>query len=176
MDGLCYEASMKTFITGSRGRVGSALMRSIPQAIGLDKPDVDLSAPVATNPFGDIGETDAVIHCAANGNPEQSFGSAQANLRIDLNVLDLCVRAGVRRFVYASSLWAEPDEVFHPTFYGFAKRSFIEVARRAPIEFRPVVVRWFCSDEVVAQAPAWVQPYRMSEADLVAAFGSALTA
>jgi nucleoside-diphosphate-sugar epimerase len=76
----------------------------------LDREEGDLTKPAAEweNRFAGV---DTVVHLAADPDPESGFESAAAsNLAATINVLRACVGYGVRRVVYASSVWADYEK------------------------------------------------------------------
>lgn len=97
-------------ITGARGRIGACLARHWRDGhdlVLLDREDGDLAVPdpAWTDRFAGVG---TVVHLAGDPDPRAGFESAGAgNVLATLNVLRACAAHGVRRVVYASSVWAD---------------------------------------------------------------------
>lgn len=113
---------MRVVVTGARGKVGRAAASCL-AARGHDVLTVDLGSPVfeksrpddlpyvradlsdAGAAYAVVREADAVVHAAAIPEPSQDvphhvFGN---NLMATFNVIEACVRWGVRRLVNVSS-------------------------------------------------------------------------
>lgn len=75
-------------VTGSRCRVGSHLA---PRGRGVDLGD-------ALN----LEKGDTLIHCAVN------WSSWRNSLAINLDAIEAATKAGVRRIIFTSSVWADP--------------------------------------------------------------------
>src|SRR5579872_3804484 len=106
---------MRILITGTSGRIGSAIASSLKKSeevIGLDN-----RAGFYTTSIIDIREsekifqcvkgTDAVIHCAALLTPHLETCSAEEFWEVNVagteNLLKACLRHGVKRFVFTST-------------------------------------------------------------------------
>jgi len=56
---------MRYFITGNKGQLGRALQRRLPEAVGIDLPEVDICDAVAVGRVMAAEQPDLVLHCAA---------------------------------------------------------------------------------------------------------------
>lgn len=103
---------MRVLVTGSSGHLGEGLMRTLPDAVGLDV----LPGPF-TSIAGDVADrdvvraamrgVDAVIHAATLHKPHVGSHTRQdfvdTNVTGTLNLLEEAVAAGVSRFVFTST-------------------------------------------------------------------------
>jgi UDP-glucose 4-epimerase len=103
---------MRVLVTGSAGHLGEGLMRTLPDAVGLDV----LASPY-THVVGSVADpecvrrcvedVDAIVHAATLHKPH--VGSHRRQDFVDTNVtgtltlLEAAVAAGVRRFVFTST-------------------------------------------------------------------------
>lgn len=95
----------RVLITGSAGCIGTVLTRRLPyQITGLDLPDHDIGDYPQL--VAECRGQDAIVHLAGEFTTEnwQSGDINPQNFRLDLNVLDAAVEAGVPRVVLASSV------------------------------------------------------------------------
>jgi nucleoside-diphosphate-sugar epimerase len=106
---------MTALVTGSRGFLGCHLMAALPDAVGVDLPEVDVCDPIYESglPFA-LGyhvkheAPSTVWHLAAlNGSTagfyEQPWRVLETQIRGTLNVIDACVANGVGTLVLFSS-------------------------------------------------------------------------
>lgn len=113
---------MRVLVTGGRGKVGRAAVTAL-QAAGHEVVTTDLAAPEYERPrpgepayrqadltdagavYAMIDRYDAVVHTAAIPDPVHHAPHVvfSNNLMAAFNVIDACVRAGVRRIVNISS-------------------------------------------------------------------------
>ena len=56
---------MRYLITGNKGQLGRALQRRLPEAVGIDLPEVDICDAVALGRVMAAERPDLVLHCAA---------------------------------------------------------------------------------------------------------------
>ena len=56
---------MRVYITGHRGQLGRALLRRLPDAVGGDLPELDITNPVSIEAALAAARPDVVFHCAA---------------------------------------------------------------------------------------------------------------
>jgi dTDP-4-dehydrorhamnose reductase len=56
---------MRYLITGNKGQLGRALQRRLPEAVGIDLPEVDICDTVALGRVLAVERPDLVLHCAA---------------------------------------------------------------------------------------------------------------
>jgi UDP-glucose 4-epimerase len=103
---------MRILVTGSSGHLGEGLMRTLPDAVGLD-----VLEGAYTTIIGDIADrevvrramagVDAVIHAATLHKPHVGSHTRQdfvdTNVTGTLNLLEEAVAAGVSRFVFTST-------------------------------------------------------------------------
>jgi nucleoside-diphosphate-sugar epimerase len=93
---------MDAVVTGAEGFLGRALMARLPDAIGLDLRDGDVSRP---GPWHEKVRGDVVFHTAAAvGMPRDAAHFWAVNTLGTRNVLQAAIRNGVRRFVLFSSV------------------------------------------------------------------------
>jgi dTDP-4-dehydrorhamnose reductase len=59
---------MRTLITGHKGQLGGALRSRLPDATGVDLPEVDVTQPASIGAAVDEARPDVIIHCAAMTN------------------------------------------------------------------------------------------------------------
>lgn len=103
---------MRILVTGSSGHLGEALMRTLPDAVGLDVLEGEL-----TTVIGDVADrevvraamkgVDGVVHAATLHKPHVGSHTRQdfvdTNVTGTLNLLEEAVAAGVSRFVFTST-------------------------------------------------------------------------
>jgi UDP-glucose 4-epimerase len=107
---------MRILVTGSAGHLGEALMRSLPVAghetIGIDRlesPYTHYVGSIADRDFVRrcMRDVDAVLHAATLHKPHVATHSRQefvdVNITGTLNLLEECMAAGARVFVYTST-------------------------------------------------------------------------
>lgn len=56
---------MRILITGSKGQLGRALQAVLPEALGADLPEVDITRPSSIEAAVAAGRPEVIIHCAA---------------------------------------------------------------------------------------------------------------
>lgn len=117
---------MKVMITGSSGRIGSALAKFLSNTAEIFS--IDSRPGPFTNFVVDIREkakvfeitkeVDAVIHCAALLNTHIGLSSEsdfwQVNVKGTENLLEACLKYKVKRFVFTSTTSAYGDALIHP--------------------------------------------------------------
>lgn len=103
---------MRVLVTGSSGHLGEGLMRTLPDAVGLDVLEGEFTSIV-----GDVADravvrramagVDAVVHAATLHKPHVGSHTRQdfvdTNVTGTLNLLEEAVEAGVSRFVFTST-------------------------------------------------------------------------
>jgi UDP-glucose 4-epimerase len=103
---------MRVLVTGSSGHLGEALMRVLPDAIGLDvlpSPTTSIVGSIADHDCvrRALAGVDAVIHTATLHKPHVSSHGRRdfldTNITGTLNLLEEAVAAGVSRFVFTST-------------------------------------------------------------------------
>ena len=114
---------MRVLITGGTGMLGSSLAR-LGQNAGLEillpkKSELNLDNEVATLRYVETNSPDAIIHAAARvggiaANIANPVDFLTQNLRIDGNVLNGSLRAGVKKLIYVGSSCMYPRSLSHP--------------------------------------------------------------
>lgn len=106
---------MKVLLTGSSGRIGSAIARFLSdrvEVVSVDNrtgPFTNLVVDIREKEkiFETVQQVDAVIHCAALLTPHIGLCSAsdfwQVNVKGTENLLDACLKYNVKRFVFTST-------------------------------------------------------------------------
>lgn len=111
---------MKILVTGSNGLVGKSLLSlQDPRIEGLARGDVDLEDRESTIKYFSSVKPDAVIHAAAvvggvDVNSKRPASFLDSNLRINLNVFEACLKAGVTNLISFNSTCAFPDRATYP--------------------------------------------------------------
>lgn len=114
----------KLLYTGAQGLLGSALGRlDLPGAIGISRKEADLTKFDDTLSVFSRLKPDSVIHAAAlvggvavnSSNPSKFL---EANLRLNLNVLEASRLSGVKKLVAFTSTCAFPDSTSYPLTSG----------------------------------------------------------
>lgn len=104
---------MKILITGATGLIGSNLFKRLREdghelMVASRKLQVDLRDAKFTNEFIKIAKPEVVYHLAANAAESRGQVSpidmTERNLGIFVNVLRASINAGVKRFIYTSSV------------------------------------------------------------------------
>ncbi len=117
---------MKVLLTGSSGRIGSAVARFLSNKVEIVSID-NRPGPLTTSLvdirekekiFASVKEVDAVIHCAALLTPHIGLFSEsdfwQVNVKGTENLLEACLKYNVKRFVFTSTTSAYGDALTHP--------------------------------------------------------------
>jgi UDP-glucose 4-epimerase len=116
---------MKVLLTGSSGRIGSAIARFLNNKVEMvcidSKPGSFTTALIdiceRERVFEIVNGVDAVIHCAALLTPhigifnENAFW--QVNVKGTENLLEACLKHNVKRFVFTSSTSVYGDALVH---------------------------------------------------------------
>jgi nucleoside-diphosphate-sugar epimerase len=165
---------MKTLICGSGGRIGSALMKSIEGAIGVDLPEHDLRIWDGAWREKFVG-VDRVINAAGTAAPYHSYDKHLESVVIAMNILRACADAKVVEVVLSSSTWADRhisdgrDQTFETQAYGAAKRAVNEMAEHYPGRVKIVKVGWYTGSpaSMSPDAPAWLEPLHWSTSRLI---------
>lgn len=134
----------KVLVTGGTGQVGKELQTLMPNAIFISSKDCDLTSCVEVDSLIQTIKPDVVIHCAARvggilDNMAHQVEYYTENVLMNTNLVDSCLRNGVKNFIGILSTCIYPDvvseypmkeEVMHdgkPTktnfSYGIAKRA-----------------------------------------------------
>jgi UDP-glucose 4-epimerase len=117
---------MKVLLTGSSGRIGSAIARFLNNKVEIVAID-NRPGPLTTSlvdirekekVFEVVKEVNAVIHCAALLTPHIGLYSEndfwQVNVKGTENLLEACLKYNVKRFVFTSTTSAYGDTLIHP--------------------------------------------------------------
>lgn len=117
---------MKVLLTGSSGRIGSAIARFLSNKVEIVAID-NRPGPLTTSivdirekekVFELVKEVDAVIHCAALLTPHIGLFSVndfwQVNVKGTENLLEACLKYNVKRLVFTSTTSAYGDALTHP--------------------------------------------------------------
>jgi nucleoside-diphosphate-sugar epimerase len=117
---------MKVLITGSSGRIGSAIARFLSNKVEIicidNRPGPLTTSLIDIREKGKIFEcikgVDAVIHCAALLTPHIGIFSEndfwQVNVKGTENLLEACLKYNVKRFVFTSTTSVYGDALIHP--------------------------------------------------------------
>lgn len=167
-------------ITGSEGRIGRELQRHWADRplICLDRHDCDLGVHGEwSRRFAGV---DTVVHLAGDPNPEADFASgARSNVSILLNVITAALEGGVKRFVYASSVWTERQRFglsSSKTYYAASKlcgESLVKALGESE-GIVAVCLRLGLFDPELKETPPRMDKIRLSTADLCRFFDEAI--
>ena len=113
---------MKVLLTGSRGMLGSAILKVIPSSYDVEKPtraELNLLSPQDVTSFIANSKPDVIIHVAAKvggiqANIDNPFEFLTENLRIDLNVLTAAQASAIPRLFYIGSTCMYPKDQAGP--------------------------------------------------------------
>ena len=113
---------MKVLLTGSRGMLGSAILKVIPSSYDVEKPtraELNLLSPQDVTSFIANSKPDVIIHVAAKvggiqANIDNPFEFLTENLRIDLNVLTTAQASAIPRLFYIGSTCMYPKDQTGP--------------------------------------------------------------
>lgn len=117
---------MKVLLTGSSGRIGSAVARFLQgkiETVCTDNREGPLTHCIVdirekAKVFECVKDVDAVIHCAALLTPHMGLFSEdefwQVNVQGTENLLEACLKYNVKRFVFTSTTSIYGDALVHP--------------------------------------------------------------
>nr|WP_284213825.1 NAD(P)-dependent oxidoreductase [Methylobacterium oxalidis] len=100
-------------ITGAAGRMGRTLLHHWQDRVplGLDRAGADRTVDLTSGPDACVwafAGAETVVHLAADPDPIASYESGgYGNTLETLTVVGACLQAGVRRLIFASSVWAD---------------------------------------------------------------------
>lgn len=99
---------VRVLITGNKGFIGSYVMKLFPNAIGYDRKNgQDILNYSQLHRVIERNKVDTIIHLAAlvaiPEGEEQPFEYIQNNVQGTMNVIDIALKTGVKKIVYASS-------------------------------------------------------------------------
>src|SRR5690348_15288323 len=101
---------MRYLITGNKGQLGRALQRRLPEAVGIDLPEVDICDAVGLGRVLEAERPDLILHCAAMTDVDGAARNPELAYRINglgtQNVALAASRAG------AAMLYISTNEVF----------------------------------------------------------------
>jgi uronate dehydrogenase len=199
---------MRVLITGAAGYIGRRLSRGLESEFDLRLADltihdadprwVRLDVTDPSNTAAVVRDVDAVVHLAvASGHEGEDEDSAFNQLRFDINVkgtwniLEAARRAGVRRFVFTSSLmvvwgyappeWVAGDAPPRPVgTYALTKQLGEELCRHYAQSLGLSVVCLRISKPIDLADVAWkqrpIRPQMLAFPDLIDAYRRALLA
>ena len=91
---------MRVIILGSRGQLGSALQRRMPQAVGLARPECDVTQPQIWQPLLESLRPDWLINCTAYTQVDQAEAEPEQaqllNTVVPAQLADWCQQTGCR--------------------------------------------------------------------------------
>jgi dTDP-4-dehydrorhamnose reductase len=118
---------MRYLITGNKGQLGRALQRRLPEAVGIDLPEVDICDAVGLGRVLEAERPDLILHCAALTDVDGAARNPELAYRINglgtQNVALAASRAG------AAMLYISTNEVFD----GAGQRPYVEFDAPNPI-------------------------------------------
>jgi dTDP-4-dehydrorhamnose reductase len=118
---------MRIYITGHRGQLGRALLARLPEAMGGDLPELDITNPASIDAAVAEAAPDLVIHCAAMTDVDGAARDPALGYRINglgtQNVALAAARAG------AALVYISTNEVFS----GKSERPYSEFDTPGPI-------------------------------------------
>jgi len=74
---------LRILITGHKGQLGQALMARLPEAAGLDLPEVDITDPASVGAAIEAARPEIIIHCAAMTDVDGAARHPEAAYRIN---------------------------------------------------------------------------------------------
>jgi len=74
---------LRILITGHKGQLGQALMARLPEAAGLDLPEVDITDPASVGAAIEAARPEIIIHCAAMTDVDGAARQPEAAYRIN---------------------------------------------------------------------------------------------
>ena len=101
---------MRYLITGNKGQLGRALQRRLPEATGIDLPEVDICDPAALERLMAAVRPDLILHCAAMTDVDGAARDPALAYRINgLGTQNVALAAGQAG---AAMLYVSTNEVF----------------------------------------------------------------
>jgi len=104
---------VRVLITGHKGQLGRALLARFPEAVGVDRPQVDITDPVVIEAVVDSARPDLILHCAAWTDVDGAARDPEAAYRVNglgaQNVAIAAARVG------AAVAYVSTNEVFDGT-------------------------------------------------------------
>lgn len=164
---------MKSIVTGSKGRIGSLLMRHATDPIGLDLPEFDLSKDGWAHLFEGV---DIVYHCAGCAEPTADAEQHVESLIIAANVAAAVIRNRVPKIYFCGSSWGSPITDDRPQTgntkdYGAAKRAIKELASMNAFDGTYVEIGWYTGAPMPFDCPEWLKVLYWNDEDVIKAFG-----
>jgi dTDP-4-dehydrorhamnose reductase len=104
---------MRIFITGHRGQLGKELSSRLPEATGVDLPEVDITDPSSIGAVMESARPDMVIHCAAMTNVDGAARDPALAESVNGLGTENVARAAAR--VDAALVYVSTNEVFDGT-------------------------------------------------------------
>jgi dTDP-4-dehydrorhamnose reductase len=118
---------MRYLITGNKGQLGRALQRRLPEAVGIDLPEVDICDAVALSRVMAAERPDLVLHCAAMTDVDGAARDPALAYRINgLGTQNVALAASQSG---ATMLYVSTNEVFD----GAGHRPYVEFDTPNPI-------------------------------------------
>jgi dTDP-4-dehydrorhamnose reductase len=104
---------MRVLITGHRGQLGRELMSRLPDAFGIDLPEVDITDPGAVDSVVDAARPSVILHCAAMTNVDGAARDPASAYAINGRGSQNVALAAAR--VNAALVYVSSNEVFDGT-------------------------------------------------------------
>jgi dTDP-4-dehydrorhamnose reductase len=118
---------MRILVTGHRGQLGGKIVSLLPDAVGVDLPEVDVTEPVAIDAAIERARPDIVIHCAAMTNVDGAARDPALAERVNGVGTHNVAQAAAR--MNAALVYVSTNEVFD----GTKSEPYLEIDTPRPI-------------------------------------------